>query len=71
MRVYVRLRGRVRHGVFRQLSDHSTFTTPLYGFYHPVSAVPTTPFVPTAYFPELAQLRNEWRTFLHEALAWH
>jgi beta-hydroxylase len=67
--VYVHVRGRVRHGVFRQLSDHSTFTAPLNCFCYLFSAVPTTPFVPASYFPELAALKNEWRTFRHEALA--
>ena len=67
--VHVHLRGRVRHGVFRQLSDHSTFTAPLNCFCYLFSAVPTTPFVPAAYFPELAALKREWRTFRQEALA--
>lgn len=41
--VYVHLRGRVRHGVCRQLSDHATFTAPLNCFCYLFSAVPTTP----------------------------
>jgi len=40
--VVVHLRGRVRHGVFRQLSDHSTFTAPLNCFCYLFSAVPTS-----------------------------
>jgi beta-hydroxylase len=67
--VVVHLRGRVRHGLFRQLSDHSTFTAPLNCFCYLFSAVPTTPFLPTSCFPELAQLKQEWRTFRQEALA--
>jgi beta-hydroxylase len=69
--IYVHRRGQVRHGFFRQLSDHSTFTSPLNCFSYLFSAVPTTPYVSSSYFPELAELRKEWRTFRDEALALH
>lgn len=67
--LYVHGRGRVRHRWFRQLSDHSTFTAPLNCFCYLFSAVPNTPFVAPAYFPELAQLKREWRTIQAEAAA--
>lgn len=67
--VYTHRRGKVRHGLFRQLSDHSTFTAPLNCFSYAFSSVPTTPFLDTDHFPELAVLQREWRTFRSEALA--
>lgn len=57
----------MRHRWFRQLSDHSTFTAPLNCFCYLFSAVPNTPFVARSYFPELAQLKREWRTIQAEA----
>lgn len=69
--MYVHRRGRVRHWFFRQLSDHSTFTAPLNCFSYLFSAVPTTPYISSSYFPELAELRKEWPTFRDEALALH
>ncbi|VBC15667.1 beta-hydroxylase [Burkholderia pseudomallei] len=62
-------RGKVRHGFFRQLSDHSTFTAPLNCFAYAFSNVPNTPYIDDAHFPELAILKREWRTFRDEALA--
>ncbi|MDN7774319.1 lipid A hydroxylase LpxO [Burkholderia orbicola] len=67
--VYTHRRGKVRHRLFRQLSDHSTFTAPLNCFSYTFSSVPTTPFLDTEHFPELAELQREWRTFRREALA--
>ncbi|MCA8234964.1 lipid A hydroxylase LpxO [Burkholderia cenocepacia] len=67
--VYTHRRGKVRHRLFRQLSDHSTFTAPLNCFSYAFSSVPTTPFLDTEHFPELAVLQREWRTFRREALA--
>lgn len=68
--IYTHWRGKARHGsFFRQLGDHSTFMAPLNGFAYGFSAVPNTPFISTSYFPELALLKSEWRTFREEALA--
>jgi beta-hydroxylase len=67
--MYVHRRGKVRHGFFRQLSDHSTFTSPLNCFAYLFSAVPNTPYVSPSHFPELAELKKEWLTFREEALA--
>ncbi|KWA12270.1 lipid A hydroxylase LpxO [Burkholderia territorii] len=67
--VHTHRRGKIRHRLFRQLSDHSTFTAPLNFFSYAFSAVPTTPFLDTRHFPELAVLQREWRTFREEALA--
>ncbi|AIO39424.1 aspartyl/Asparaginyl beta-hydroxylase family protein [Burkholderia cenocepacia] len=67
--VYTHRRGKVRHRLFRQLSDHSTFTAPLNCFCYALSSVPTTPFLDARHFPELAVLQREWRTIRDEALA--
>ena len=67
--VYTHRRGKVRHRLFRQLSDHSTFTAPLNCFSYAFSSVPTTPFLDTQHFPELAALQREWQTLRGEALA--
>jgi beta-hydroxylase len=67
--IYVHRRGKVRHRFFRQLSDHSTFTSPLNCFAYLFSAVPNTPYISPSHFPELAELKKEWRTFREEALA--
>jgi beta-hydroxylase len=66
--VYTHYRGKVRHGFFRQLSDHSTFTSPLNCFVYLFSRVPSTPYLSPALFPELATLRGEWETIRAEAL---
>jgi beta-hydroxylase len=66
--VYTHYRGRVRHGFFRQLSDHSTFTSPLNCFVYLFSRVPSTPYLSPALFPELATLKREWETIRGEAL---
>jgi beta-hydroxylase len=42
--VYVHYRGRVRHGFFRQLSDHSSFMAPYNALMYMFSAVPNRPF---------------------------
>lgn len=49
--VYVHYRGRVRYNVWRQLSDHSTFTAPLNVFMYLFSRVPTTPYLKPEQFP--------------------
>jgi beta-hydroxylase len=67
--IYTHYRGRVRHGFFRQLSDHSTFTSPLNCFVYLFSRVPSTPYLSPALFPELATLKLEWETIRAEALA--
>ena len=64
--VYVHYRGRVRYNVWRQLSDHSTFTAPLNVFMYLFSRVPTTPYLKPEQFPELAVLRDNWETIRDE-----
>ncbi|MEO6709237.1 MAG: aspartyl/asparaginyl beta-hydroxylase domain-containing protein [Planctomycetota bacterium] len=66
---YVHFRGKVRLRFARQITEHSglfsPFNVPMYLF----SAVPTTPLLPVATFPELAVLRENWQTMRDEALA--
>jgi beta-hydroxylase len=67
--LYVHLRGRERHGLLRQLTDHSTFMGPYNVLMYLFSAVPTTPILDHDLFPELEPLRRNWETIRDEALA--
>ncbi|AJP58809.1 aspartyl beta-hydroxylase [Pandoraea vervacti] len=67
--VYVHFRGKVRHKFFRQLSDHSTFLSPLNVFMYAFSRVPTTPYLKPEHFPELEPLRQNWEAIRDEAMA--
>jgi len=66
---YVHLRGRVRHHLRRQLTDHSTVFAPVNVVMYAFSAVPRTPLLDAHAFPELAPLRENWRTMRDEATA--
>jgi beta-hydroxylase len=68
---YTHWRGKVRHGFFRQLSDHSTFMSPLNGFVYLFSRVPSTPYLEPSLLPELAQIKAHWQTIRAEAVALH
>ena len=65
--VYVHLRGRVRHDLQRQLTDHSTVFAPVNVVMYAASAVPNTPLLDPRQFPELAPLREHWREIRDEA----
>src|SRR4029434_1469757 len=49
---YVHLRGRVRHRLQRQLTDHSTVFAPLNVIMYAASAVPRSPLLDHRAFPE-------------------
>ena len=66
--VYVHHRGRVRHGFFRQLTDHSSLMAPYNTLMYLFSAVPNRPYVDVARFPELKPLTENWQTIRAEAL---
>ena len=66
--VYVHYRGRVRHGFFRQLTDHSSLMAPYNTLMYLFSAVPNRPYVDVARFPALQALTDNWRTIRREAL---
>jgi beta-hydroxylase len=52
---YIHGRCKVRHGFFRQLSDHSTFMSALNGFICLISRVPSSHYLQSTFFPELAR----------------
>jgi beta-hydroxylase len=66
--VFTHLRGRVRHTIGRQLTDHSTFMAPYNALMYLFSAVPARPFIDLKHFPELEPLRQNWQTIRDEAL---
>ena len=65
--IYVHYRGRVRHGFFRQVTDHSTLMAPYNALMYLFSAVPNRPYVEISGFPELAPLAENWQTIRREA----
>ncbi len=67
--VYIHARGKVKLPFTRQITDHSTFMAPYNALMYLFSAVPTTPLLDTARFPQLARLRENWQTFRDEARA--
>jgi beta-hydroxylase len=67
--VYVHLRGRVRLGFWRQLSDHSTFMAPINCFIYLFSTLPARPFLPRSAFPELEALTGNWEKIREEAIS--
>lgn len=67
--LYVHWRGKIRYGFWRQLGDHSTLLAPLNCFMYLFSRIPVTPFLSDTPFPELAVLREHWRTIRDEGQA--
>ena len=67
--LYVHFRGRVRHGVLRQISDHSNFLAPMNAFMLLFSRVPRTPYLSPDLFPDLKPLAAHWQTIRDEAIA--
>lgn len=65
----VHYRGRVRHPLARQLTDHSTFMGPYNMLMYLFSAVPNRPWVELKHFPELQALSDNWTMIRDEALA--
>ena len=66
--VAVHFRGKVRLGVWRQVSDHSTIMAPYNVLMYLFSAVPNRPILQVGMVPELSVLRDNWRTIREEAL---
>jgi len=66
--VFTHLRGRVRHSLGRQLTDHSTFMAPYNALMYLFSSVPSRPFIELSHFPELEPLRQNWQEIRDEAL---
>ncbi|WP_324710560.1 lipid A hydroxylase LpxO [Pseudomonas citronellolis] len=65
---YVHVRGKVRHKLSRQLSDHSSFLAPLNCFMYLFSRVPNTPYLTPSAFPEMQKLTDNWEVIRAEAL---
>jgi beta-hydroxylase len=65
---FVHFRGRVRHSIARQLTDHSTFMAPYNTLMYAFSAVPARPFIDVGNFPELKILQENWQTIRDEGL---
>ncbi len=67
--IYIHYRGRVRHKFSRQALDHSTFFAPINTFMYAFSAVPNTPYIDLALFPQLQVLKDHWQEIRAEAVA--
>ncbi|WP_043307494.1 lipid A hydroxylase LpxO [Pseudomonas sp. ML96] len=65
---HVHLRGRVRHGIGRQLKDHSTFLAPINSLLYLSSRLPGQAYYSPQDFPELGVLQENWQSIRHEAL---
>jgi beta-hydroxylase len=66
---YVHFRGNVRLRFGRQLTEHSGIFSPFNVLMYAFSAAPRTPILNVKDFPELAPLRENWKTIRDEALA--
>jgi len=64
----VHLRGKVRLGFWRQVSDHSTLMAPYNVLMYIFSGVPNRPILEVGMVPELNVLRDNWETIREEAL---
>jgi beta-hydroxylase len=67
--LFVHFRGRVRHTLVKQLSDHSTIMAPYNALMYLFSAVPARPILDPRSIPELDVLRANWQAIRDEALA--
>lgn len=65
---HVHLRGRVRHKLSRQLTDHSSFLAPINCLMYLFSRVPGRPYLSADKFPEMRLLTENWQTIRSEAL---
>ncbi len=64
--LYVHFRGRVKHKLFRQLTDHSTIMAPYNTLMYLFSTVPAKPYADVKQFPELAVLKDNWEMIRDE-----
>ena len=65
---YIHLRGRVRYGFSRQLTDHSTFLAPFNALIYLFSRVPSKPYLEPRDFPDLTPLTSNWQIIREEGL---
>jgi beta-hydroxylase len=66
--LFVHLRGRVRFGLLRALTDFSVLLAPFNALMYLFSRTPGTAYIDPATFTELAPLRTHWQTIRDEAL---
>ncbi len=66
--LYVHFRGRVKHKLFRQLTDHSTVMAPYNTLMYLFSTVPANPYADVKQFPELAPLKDSWEMIRDEGM---
>jgi beta-hydroxylase len=66
---YANLRGRVRFGWLRALTDYTVLLAPLNALMYLASRVQPRPYVELQAFPELQPLQAHWREIRDEALA--
>ena len=67
--VFIHYRGRVRHGFFRQLTDHSSLMAPYNALMYLFSAVPNRPYVDVERaFRSSRRCRENWQSIRDEAL---
>jgi beta-hydroxylase len=65
--LYVHLRGRVRFGLVRALTDFTVLLAPYNALMYAFSKVRTSAFIDPAQFPELSALGAHWREIREEA----
>ena len=65
--LYVHLRGRVRFGLVRALTDFTVLLAPYNAVMYAFSKVRTSPFIDPAQFPEMSPLTAQWREIREEA----
>jgi beta-hydroxylase len=69
--LFVHLRGRVRFGLLRALTDFTVLLAPFNALMYLFSRTPSTAYIDPAQFPELAPLRENWQVIRTEALQLH
>ena len=66
--LYVHFRGRVRHKLIKQFTDHSTVLAPYNALCYLFSAVPGKPILDVNEFKAVKPLRENWQVIRDEAL---
>jgi len=66
--LYANLRGRVRFGLLRSLTDFTVLLAPLNAVLYLASRVRPRPYLAPQAFPDLALLTQHWREIRDEAL---
>lgn len=66
--LYAHLRGKVRFGLARALTDFTVLIAPVNALMYLFSRAPATPYLDTKQFKELELLQQNWQTIREEAL---